>query len=55
MQKQKLVKIILMPASKARIKELEFGFADLEIKGRGSMGNTVTKYPIKSVKIKRSR
>lgn len=47
-----LVKITLMPSSKARIKELEFGFSDLEIKGRGSMGNTVTKYPIKSVKLK---
>ncbi len=47
-----LVKIVLMPSSKARNKELEFGFADLEIKGRGSMGNTVTKYPIKSVKMK---
>lgn len=43
-----VVKIILTPGSKARIKELEFNFADLEIKGRGSMGNTITKYPIKS-------
>ncbi|HMK26011.1 MAG TPA: DNA gyrase/topoisomerase IV subunit A [Chitinophagaceae bacterium] len=43
-----VVKIILTPGSKARIKELEFNFADLEIKGRSSMGNTVTKYPIKS-------
>ncbi len=42
------VRIILTPGSKARIKELEFNFADLEIKGRSSMGNTVTKYPIKS-------
>ncbi|HQZ51008.1 MAG: DNA gyrase/topoisomerase IV subunit A [Chitinophagaceae bacterium] len=47
-----LVKIMLMPSSKARIKELEFGFSDLEIKGRSSLGNTVTKYPIKSVKLK---
>jgi len=47
-----LVKIMLMPSSKARIKELEFGFSDLEIKGRSSMGNTITKYPIKSVKLK---
>ncbi len=43
-----VVKIVLTPGSKARIKELEFNFADLEIKGRSSMGNTVTKYPIKS-------
>jgi len=47
-----LVNIKLMPSSKARIKEFEFGFSDLEIKGRSSMGNTVTKYPIKSVKLK---
>jgi len=47
-----LVKIMLMPSSKARIKELEFGFSDLEIKGRSSMGNTITKYPIKYVKLK---
>ncbi len=43
-----VVKILLTPGSKARIKELEFNFAELEIKGRSSMGNTVTKYPIKS-------
>lgn len=47
-----LVNVKLMPSSKARIKDFEFGFSDLEIKGRGSMGNTVTKYPIKSVKMK---
>ena len=49
-----VVKIILTPGSKAHKKEFEFNFADLEIKGRSSMGNQVTKYPIKSVKIKRS-
>ncbi len=43
-----VVKIVLTPGSKARIKELEFNFAELEIKGRNSMGNTITKYPIKS-------
>ena len=43
-----VVKIILTPGSKARIKELEFNFAELEIKGRSSIGNTITKYPIKS-------
>lgn len=43
-----LVKITLTPGCSAHKKELEFNFADLEIKGRSSMGNTVTKYPIKS-------
>lgn len=46
------VKIILSPSSTARNKELEFYFEELEIKGRGSMGNQVTKYPVKSVKFK---
>ncbi len=47
-----LVKILLSPNSTARIKELEFYFETLEIKSRGSIGNQVTKYPIKSVRLK---
>ncbi|MGE5107463.1 MAG: DNA gyrase/topoisomerase IV subunit A, partial [Sphingobacteriales bacterium] len=47
-----VVKINLSPGSSARNKELEFYFETLEIKGRSSMGNQVTKYPIKSVKLK---
>ena len=47
-----MVKITLSPSSSARNKELEFYFEGLEIKGRSSMGNQVTKYPIKSVKLK---
>jgi len=46
------VKIVLSPNSSARIKELDFDFRDMEIKGRSSIGNQVTKYPIKSVKLK---
>lgn len=46
------VKVILSPNSTARIKELDFYFEELEIKNRGSMGNQVTKYPIKTVKLK---
>jgi topoisomerase-4 subunit A len=46
------VKIVLTPGSSARIKELDFYFEELEIKGRSSMGNQVTKYPVKSVKFK---
>jgi topoisomerase-4 subunit A len=45
-------KIILSPNCTARIKEIDFYFEELEIKGRGSMGNQVTKYPIKTVKLK---
>ena len=47
-----VVKIILSPGCTAKKKELEFYFEELEIKGRGSIGNQVTKYPIKSVKFK---
>jgi topoisomerase-4 subunit A len=47
-----VVKIILSPNCNAKKKELEFYFEEMEIKGRGSIGNQVTKYPIKSVKFK---
>jgi len=47
-----VIKIILSPNCSAKKKELEFYFEELEIKGRGSIGNQVTKYPIKSVKFK---
>jgi topoisomerase-4 subunit A len=47
-----VVKIILSPNSSARIKEFDFYFEELAIKGRSSMGNQVTKYAIKSVKFK---
>jgi topoisomerase-4 subunit A len=47
-----VVRLILSPACTARNKEFEFYFEQLEIKSRGSMGNQVTKYPIRSVKFK---
>lgn len=47
-----VVKIILTPGSSARIKEFDFYFEELAIKGRSSMGNQVTKHLIKSVKFK---
>jgi topoisomerase-4 subunit A len=47
-----VVKIVLSPNCSARNKDLDFFFEELEIKGRGSKGNTVTKYPIKSVRFK---
>ncbi|MFM7645602.1 MAG: DNA gyrase/topoisomerase IV subunit A [Sphingomonadales bacterium] len=47
-----VVKILLTPGSSARIKEFEFYFETLAVKGRSSMGNQVTKYPIKSIKFK---
>jgi len=47
-----VVKIVLSPNCSARIKELDFYFEELAIKGRSSMGNQVVKYPIRSVKFK---
>lgn len=47
-----VVNITLSPGSKARIKALDFFFDTLDIKGRGAGGNQVTKYPIKSIKLK---
>ncbi|MEO5892989.1 MAG: DNA gyrase/topoisomerase IV subunit A [Ferruginibacter sp.] len=47
-----VVKIVLSPNCNAHKKELEFYFEELEIKGRGSIGNQVTKYPVKSIKFK---
>jgi topoisomerase-4 subunit A len=47
-----VVKIILTQGSSARIKEFDFSFETLDIKGRGSIGNQVTKYPISKVKLK---
>ena len=47
-----VVRVILSSNSSARIKEFDFYFEELAIKGRSSMGNQVTKYAIKSVKFK---
>ena len=47
-----VVKILLTPGSAARIKEFDFYFETLAVKGRGSLGNQVTKYPIRQVKFK---
>lgn len=45
------VTIILSPNCSARNKQLEFHFDTMDIKGRNSIGNQVTKYPIKNVKL----
>jgi topoisomerase-4 subunit A len=47
-----VVRVVLTPGSSARNKEFDYYFEELEIKGRASMGNQVTKYPIRSVKFK---
>lgn len=47
-----IVKIILSAGCSARIREFDFYFEELAIKGRSSVGNQVTKYPIRTVKFK---
>ncbi|MDI9337360.1 MAG: DNA gyrase/topoisomerase IV subunit A [Alphaproteobacteria bacterium] len=47
-----IVKVQLSPACNARIKDFEFNFADIDIKGRGSIGNQVVKFPIKFIRFK---
>jgi topoisomerase-4 subunit A len=47
-----VVRVILSPNCSARNKEFEFYFEELEIKSRSSIGNQVTKYPVRQVKFK---
>ncbi|OAV43378.1 DNA gyrase/topoisomerase IV subunit A [Lewinella sp. 4G2] len=47
-----LVNVLLSPASKARVKDFDFDFAELAIKGRSSGGNIVTRYPVRKVTLK---
>lgn len=47
-----VVKVNLSASSSARIKEFDFYFEELAVKGRSSMGNQITKYPIRAVKLK---
>ncbi len=44
------VRVILDPRCKAKIKEFEYNFTELAIKGRSSQGNILTRYPVKNVK-----
>ena len=46
-----VVRVLLTPGSSARNKELDFYFESLEIRSRTSLGNQVTKYPIKSIRL----
>ncbi|GGF09136.1 DNA gyrase/topoisomerase IV subunit A [Hymenobacter cavernae] len=44
-----IVMIQLSDKAPARVKQFDFDFAELAIKGKGSMGNIVTKQPIKKI------
>ncbi|MEI7670218.1 MAG: DNA gyrase/topoisomerase IV subunit A, partial [Pseudomonadota bacterium] len=47
-----IISVDLHPNAKARIKEFEYNFAGLDIKGRSSQGNILTKYAVKKIKLK---
>ena len=46
------VGVLLSQGCKAKIKSFEFDFSEIAIKGRGSQGNILTKYPLKKVAFK---
>jgi len=47
-----LITVNLTSGSKARKKVFEFDFSTIEIKGRGSQGNILTKYPVRKIQLK---
>ncbi|WP_394369137.1 DNA gyrase/topoisomerase IV subunit A [Hymenobacter telluris] len=49
-----VVSVQLSDKAPARVKQFDFDFAELAIKGKGSMGNIVTKQPIKKI-VQKSR
>ena len=48
-----LITVKLTNSSKARVKVFDYDFAELDIKGRGAQGNILSKYSVKSIKLKR--
>jgi topoisomerase-4 subunit A len=47
-----IITVQLTAGSSAKNKIFDFNFAELDIKGRSSQGNILTKYPIKQIKLK---
>lgn len=47
-----VVSVTLSPGCTAKIKVFDYDFGELAIKGRDSMGNVLTKYPVKQIKQK---
>ncbi|WKN31289.1 DNA gyrase/topoisomerase IV subunit A [Porifericola rhodea] len=44
-----IIKVYLSGRSRAKIKEFDFDFSSLDIKGRTAQGNILTKYPIRKI------
>jgi len=47
-----VINVQLSPNCRAKIKNFDFDFAELDIKGRTSQGNILTKYPVKKIIMK---
>lgn len=47
-----IVQVVLTSGCSAKIKIFDFDFSELEIKGRSSLGNIVTRYPVRKVTLK---
>jgi topoisomerase IV subunit A len=47
-----IINVQLKPHSKLKKLQFDENFADIAIKGRGSMGNIITKYPVKKILLK---
>lgn len=47
-----VVQVNLTASSTARVKQFEFDFKDLLIKGRDSLGNLLTKFPVRKITLK---
>mgnify|MGYP000240466792 CR=1 FL=1 len=47
-----VVTVTLSPGSTAKIKVFDYDFAELAIKGRDSLGNVLTKFPVKQIRQK---
>ena len=47
-----MVTVQLTPASTARTKVYDYSFTEIDIKGRNSQGNTLTKYPVRKIVFK---
>jgi len=50
-----IVEVKLSQSSTARKKIFDFDFSEMEIKGRGARGNTITKYPVRKVDFKEAK
>lgn len=47
-----VISVQLTQGCNARKKLFEFDFSDIDIKGKGAKGNTLSKYPVRSIKLK---